>query len=509
MLAAPSQTIRANHAALWRNLLIAAVLLGAGCRWAQYAADRSYWHDEACIVLNVRARSAPRLLQKLDYDQAAPPLFLLAERAMYLRFGTTEWALRLMPTLFGVASTVIFALLAWRLMPGPMAVLVTALFACSDQLIARAVEVKPYGTDAAIAALLTWLAVGVTPRVSARVRLATVALVGAVAVWFSYSAALVLAGLCLALLPGVWRENRRTWWAWVGLSLLALAVSFGVLFHTVIRAQQTPELHLSWLNEFADLHRPWIWPIWIPRQLLALCDYVCQPMGPIPLIAGAIGSYSLWRTHRRETLCILIGPILATIAAAIAQRYPLDGSRLDTFLTIDVLLLAGIGMQTILACGDVGRIMAIIGIAALFAVSLANAGYHLVVPRTRAQLRPIARYIADHRQPGDQIFPLEDKEFACYWPTDDPAVHSALRRSNRMPRHFWIVWSPSAIRSPDPFLRWARSFSKEVDHTNGIGGSAYRFETSAPTMAVPVDPPPLFKSSDRRMHEQPQEVFGD
>jgi hypothetical protein len=488
------------------------VLLGAGCRLAQYAADRSYWHDEACIVLNVRARSAPQLLQKLDYDQAAPPLFLLAERAMYLRFGITEWALRLMPTLAGAAAVVIFALLAWRLMPGPMAVVVTALFACSDQLIARAVEVKPYGTDVLVAVLLTWLAVGVTPRVSARARLATVALVGAATVWFSYSAVLVLAALCLALLPALRRENRRAWWAWASLSVLPLAISFAVLFLVVIRVQQTPALHLSWQDEFANLHRPWAWPFWLLRRLLALCDYACQPMAPVLMIAAAIGTVSLWRMNRREQLFMLIGPILMTIAAAFAQRYPLDGSRLNTFLTIDVLLLTGIGMQAILMCCDIGRIAGIVGVASLLAVSLGNAGYHLVVPRARAHLRPIVQFVAAHRQPGDQIFPLEDKEFACYWPVNDPAVHTSLRRADRMPSRFWIVWSFSSstgLRQVDPLLRWARSFATEDDHLIGIGGSAYRFDTTGHAPPDPIEPPLLSKSADHRMHAQPQAVFGN
>jgi hypothetical protein len=511
MIASTSDTLRPAGSARWRILLVLAVLLGAGCRLAQYAADRSYWHDEACIVLNVRTRSAGELLQKLDYDQAAPPLFLLAERGMFLRFGDSEWSLRLMPTLVGIAAVGMFALLAWRLMPGAMAVAVTTLFACSDQLIARAVEVKPYGSDAAMAVLLTWLAAGITPRLSARVRLAMVALVGSAAVWFSYPAILVLAALCLALLPALRRDDRRTWWAWAAGCGLPVAISFGILFCVVIRVQQTPELHAFWQDEFVDLHRPWTWIVWIPRRLAALCDYPCQPMGPILLIGGGIGIVSMWRYRRREQLFMLIGPILMTIAAAFAQRYPLDGSRLNTFLTADVLLLGGIGMQWLVARGRGVGVVGIAAIAAMLAVSIGNAGYHLAVPRMRGNLRPIAQFVAGHRQAGDQIFPLEDKEFACYWPITDPSVHTWLRRSDRMPGQFWIVWSlNSRIRQVDPVLRWARAFATEDDHLVIDGASAFRFDTTGhPPPAAPLDPPSQINAADHHLHARPRGVFGE
>jgi hypothetical protein len=282
-----------------------------------------------------------------------------------------------------------------------------------------------------------------------------------------------------------------------------LAVSFGLLFFLVIRVQQTPALHAMWKDEFVNLRRPWVWPVWIPRRLLALCDYPCQPLGPITLIASIIGGVSLWRERRWEQLSILVGPILMTIAAAFAQRYPLDGSRLNTFLTVDVLLLAGIGLQALVTCCDAGRIVGTVAGAAMLAVSMGDAGYHLAVPRFRAHLRPIAEYVRTHRQVGDQIFPLEDKEFACYWPIDDPAVHSTLRRAGRMPAHFWIVWSPSASRSVDPFLNWARSFATEDDRIIGIGGSAYRFDTNR-RPAPAVEPPPI---PNRGLNMQ--QVFSD
>ena len=49
------------------------------------------------MVINVIQRDWRHLLDRLDYAQAAPPLFLWAERAMYKCFGAGEYSLRFLP----------------------------------------------------------------------------------------------------------------------------------------------------------------------------------------------------------------------------------------------------------------------------------------------------------------------------------------------------------------------------------------------------------------------------
>jgi hypothetical protein len=363
----------------------------------------------------------------------------------------------------------------------------------------------------AVAALLTWLAVGITPRLSATARLAMVALAGAAAVWFSYPAILVLAALCPALLPALRREKPKSWLAFAAMLALPVAVSFGVLYAVVIRAQQTPALHLFWSDCFADLHRPWMWVIWVPRRLFALCNFPCEPLGPIVMIAAGFGVVALWRDRRRELLFILAGPILITIAAAFAQCYPLDGSRLDAFLAVDVLLLACLGVQSLLSHGGGIGVVGVVAVAAMLSVSVGNAAYHLAVPRMRSYIRPIAEYVAEHRRAGDQIFAMDDKELACYWPASDPAVHTNLRRADRMPEHFWVIWSfdnPTGLQKANPMLRWARAFATEDDQIIGIGGSAYHFDTAGRRKPPPIEPPAFHSNYDRKLHAQPPTVFG-
>src|SRR5205085_12273531 len=91
----PSDTGRRTRMQHQRALLLLVVLVGILCRVAQYMANPSLWHDEALVALNVMDRSAGQLLGPLDYAQAAPPLFLLAERGMWVITGNPDFALRL------------------------------------------------------------------------------------------------------------------------------------------------------------------------------------------------------------------------------------------------------------------------------------------------------------------------------------------------------------------------------------------------------------------------------
>src|SRR5665213_435468 len=148
-------------AARW--ILLLGILLGIACQLQEYAHDTSYWHDEASIVLNVRNRSAAQLLQTLDYDQAAPPLFLLAERALFKTLGDGEMSLRLLPLLSGILAVIAFGFLARRLLSTPWDALATILFALSDHLVSRATEVKPYVTDVLVCVALLLAATGGKP----------------------------------------------------------------------------------------------------------------------------------------------------------------------------------------------------------------------------------------------------------------------------------------------------------------------------------------------------------
>ena len=176
--------LRARNVHRATVLLVIAVMAGAVCRVAQYAADRSFWVDEAALLLNVRSHSFQQLFGKLDFDQASPPLFMAAERGLLLTLGPSEYSLRLLPLVCGIGALVVFAMIARRVLESPWDVVAVALFAFSDRFIWHGTEVKQYGVDLFVATVLTWLAMGPREGMSATWRLVVTGCVAAAAVWF-------------------------------------------------------------------------------------------------------------------------------------------------------------------------------------------------------------------------------------------------------------------------------------------------------------------------------------
>src|SRR5438552_759946 len=78
-------------------LLVLVIAAGLGLRTFHFVRDPSMWHDEAALVLNVLQSGFGELLGPLRFAEAAPPLFLWAERAVSLVFGDGTFALRLVP----------------------------------------------------------------------------------------------------------------------------------------------------------------------------------------------------------------------------------------------------------------------------------------------------------------------------------------------------------------------------------------------------------------------------
>jgi hypothetical protein len=519
-----------------RWIMLLGVLLGIACQLQEYAHDTSYWHDEASIVLNVRNRSAAHLLQTLDYDQAAPPLFLLAERGLFKTLGDGEMSLRLLPLISGILAVIAFAFLARSLLATPWDAFATILFALSDHLVSRATEVKPYASDVLVCvALLLGASEGKASSRSAMSRMAWLAVVGVVGVALSFPAIFVFAALSLALLPKIIQnsgaidnlsliaegESPRILPAEPGASALGyqrsdghvfkwnkplfayfllnipVVLTFAGVFWISHAAQQNSTLNSEWENQFLSWHRPWTWPFWMLRQFWAACDYGFPATGPVVLAGAIAGAVALYRARRFQLLAMLIGPIAMTILTAVVHKYPFDGGRLTFFLTPCILLLTMFGIQWFydVTKSRIGHV-SIIPLGYMLAVAIFWAGLHAVVPRHRENLRPIVTYVRAHMLATDTVYIFELRVLQVYWRNPDPnQVRWRLDNADQIPRRFWIVWAYSNSKGqhqPDGTLAWAREFCQEKDGIITPGGAAILFERNG--TAMPSKPQAPFRS---------------
>src|SRR5262249_21879855 len=140
-----------------RQMTLAVVALGLVWRAVRYAMAFPLWGDEAFLAVNFLTRGFAGLSRPLEFGQVAPPGFLWAELAAVRALGSSEWALRLLPFVAGVASLILFWRFCRAVSTRRAGLLSVALFAASFFPVRHATEVKPYAVDLFVALAVTSL----------------------------------------------------------------------------------------------------------------------------------------------------------------------------------------------------------------------------------------------------------------------------------------------------------------------------------------------------------------
>lgn len=316
-------------------------IVGILLRLRQYLTGRSLWADEAMLALNIVNRSAAELFRPLDYDQGAPPGFLLVEKTFQLLFGRNEYALRLFPLLAGILSIWLFYLLLRRTTSGAGLLTALALFVLNPRLVYYSSEVKQYMIDVAAALALLLLA---SPLFEGRGRArdyGLLAAAGFLALWFSHPALFVLAGVGLTLV--IVHIQRRDFSGLKHIAGLGIvwSITIGFIYSLILsELQQNAYMREYWQDAFLPVP-PWSEPGWFHRSLTENIGvqfglpYAVYPVFGL-MLAGWI---VLWT--RKRSYAVAIGLILlATLAASALGLYPVL-ERMILFLVPPGILLLG------------------------------------------------------------------------------------------------------------------------------------------------------------------------
>jgi len=398
--------IKWTQAPRWEVVVWGLATLGILFRLRQYLFDRSLWLDEALVVLNIMGRSPSELLKPLDYHQGAPLGFLALQKAAVLGFGTSEAVFRLVPFLCGVLSMILFVIVSRRFLAPAASMIAVALFAVSDPLIYYSTEAKQYSSDVAVALLLLWLAGYLLERDSTVVRVVIVSIVGAIVLWFSQPAAFVLAAVGVScLLNSILRHDRR------GLVLLSIPgvlwpASFLLSFLVSLRGLTHDAVLLDyWQGAFAPFP-----PLsgadvrwFIDSSFGIFSDPVGLTLVGIAAVAAVVGLVEFSLKHFARFV-LLLTPIVATLAASALHRYPFRG-RLLLFLVPSLILLIAAGLERIhTQTSETLPYFSYLLIGFLFLNPLLDAASGLIKPRTKEEIKPVIRYVENHRQDGDVLY---------------------------------------------------------------------------------------------------------
>jgi hypothetical protein len=404
------RAILAARAALfsWPGL---ALLFGLALRLSRYLANQSLYVDEASLALNVLWRNFPGLAAPLDHDQAAPIGFLFSVKASSILFGASEYALRLVPLLAGLASVVLFYFLARRILASSPALCAVLLFAACWLPANYSHFVKQYSTDVAVTVAILLVAVTLPPE-AARRRAAAIglALLGSLATWFSHPAVLVLAGVGTVWFARDWKRERRLSW---GLHVLVPAIwvaSTLIQYWLVLRfAARNQYLLDFWRDGFMPFPpasaSDWLWYPKAFADLFAGIDgtpaglYAAGVTGLLALF----GCLFLWRNNNRFLLSVMLMPIAVTLAASALRKYPF-AHRLTIFLYPICILLVSAGFGWVLRRFHLTMPVAVMLAAVVVGPPLAKAGYGLWKQPGTQEVKPLFRLVADNYRKGDLVW---------------------------------------------------------------------------------------------------------
>lgn len=114
----------------------------------------SFWTDEAWVANSIVSPSFNQLFYPDAWLQTTAPLFLLLVRATMLFAGISETALRFIPYLMSILAVLGFALFARRLLHSSTAILATALFVFTPEVVIHGRQLKQYSAELAAAVLM-------------------------------------------------------------------------------------------------------------------------------------------------------------------------------------------------------------------------------------------------------------------------------------------------------------------------------------------------------------------
>lgn len=399
--------------------MAALAALGIALRLAAYLQNPPLGLDESRLALNIASRAYGGLLQPLDFDQSAPPLYLWLQRAVVDLFGVHDWALRLLPLAAGIGVLVLVPRVFARLL-GPRAVMAaTTVAALSPFLIQYSTSLKQYGVEAWLSLLVLSLALRCRDAGWDGVPAIRLAALGTLLPWLMAPAGFVLCGLVAGAFADLRQGRRgarrfllRSTPGWVLSVVLAYFVAYRSASASLyLRHYWSSALLSPWGEGYVD--RLWgilnenLWGLALGYPgppALHLANPGLVAIAAVLLTLLAAGCRALQRGHGWSVWMLVTGPLLAAGGASIAGIYPL-GLRLMLFAMplVQLLLFAGLERTfALLPDGQARR--AWIAAGSVLALPLAAVALLLAQrPEASEDIRALVRDLSVRRR-GEAVY---------------------------------------------------------------------------------------------------------
>jgi hypothetical protein len=455
------ESVDASPALLWF-----VVLLGVIPRIWLYATKPSLWLDESFLALNVIRRSMSGLLEHpLDFNQTAPPGFLFLEKLGTDVADKGEYTLRALPLLSGVVSVLLCALLARRVAGAAAAVVATALVAFAGPLIYYSSELKPYAGDIAAGLAISLMGVAMlNGRLSSR-RVLGFGLLGFALIQITYAGILAAAGTAAAVLA-IFIAARAWDRALPAFEVAVVWAAGAVVFLIAHNGVEHGQFMQGKYGRFAPL----------PSNRAALTWYADRakefandanlyhgaksPLVVVTLLAiglALLGALNLLR-RRPRLFAVLVAPVIVTLAASLAHRYPLLERTMVFFVPLLFVFVArGIVVMAAALPRTLGTLAAAAA-AGVLVIHVAFAGPYNAMhpPAARPDIKGSLSYVARHWRPGDVLYVQYGSQYAFAYYEECDCFRLP---GNREPASLWAV---RPVRVLNPSAQFPRALEPET-----------------------------------------------
>ena len=315
------------------ELLVYAVLILASWPARLGIMRASIWTDEAWVANSILAPSWKEMFYYPGWVQVSPALFLALERLVTKVFGPSEPALRLLPLLAGLLAIPVLAIALRKLFSPVCALCGTSLVIANVWAAKYPQQVKQYGSDLFVSALLCFLITRYCGRPDRRNFILLVG--GFFVVSFLANTALFMGPSVIAVvaLGPLWGSSSYRRAVRLKIAITSFVLCGALNYLAFIRPNRSAILVESWADSCLSLRHPFT----SARDLFSSFGDLLVPqafpvtayLGAAMVLAVAAGAVIALigsaRRSKKAVVVLLLGPlpIAVAMASSVLGQYPL------------------------------------------------------------------------------------------------------------------------------------------------------------------------------------------
>lgn len=308
------------------------IAIGIFFRCYFYSFGRTFWNDECALILNII--NTNNYFTQLDYNQAAPPIFMYLSKIFYRIFHfKPEFVTRFIPFLSSIISIPIFFKIADKILKNKTSSLIAViLFSINYQLCYYAQEFKQYSTDVLIflAIILFYLQADI--KKCKNIKLIIYSILFALSIWLSNIA--IIGITTIAILYILNSEHSKNFLKKLIILFLPPLISIGTYIFVCYQTITNSFLHNYWDAFFINQsfyhfillsidNFKYFFSGWLFAGFLTLISFII-----------CIKNYNKFENQ------LLYTPLIITLSLSYFEIYPFS-KRLILFLVpIFILLIA-------------------------------------------------------------------------------------------------------------------------------------------------------------------------